>query len=149
MDARRFAMFLGIVFILVGVLAFVPGVNKPDPPTAPALTVLGPGEGYMFGLFRVNVLHNLVHIVFGVLGLIMARDAASAILYSRIVAVAYSLLTLMGIVPMLYTTFGLIPIHGFDVILHALIAIAAIYYGFVKPDVMVASTTTTTTTPPP
>ena len=55
MDARRFAMFLGVVFLLIGVLAFIPGVTRPDPPTAPTLTVHGPGEGYMFGLFRVNV----------------------------------------------------------------------------------------------
>jgi hypothetical protein len=70
-----------------------------------------------------------VHILFGVLGLVMSRNAAGGILYSRIVGVAYGLLTLMGLVPGLNTTFGLIPIHGFDVILHALIAIAAIYYG--------------------
>ena len=142
MDARRFATFLGVAFLLVGVLAFVPGVNKPDPPGAPELTVHGPGEGFMFGLFRVNVLHNLVHILFGVLGLIMSRNAASAILYSRIVGVAYALLAIMGLVPALYTTFGLIPIHGFDVFLHALIAIAAIYYGFVKPDAAAVTTTT-------
>src|SRR5512133_2848317 len=104
MDARRFAMFLGVVFLLIGVLAFIPGVTRPDPPTAPTLTVHGPGEGYMFGLFRVNVLHNLVHILFGVLGLVMARNAAGGILYSRIVAVAYGLLTLMGLVPGLNTT---------------------------------------------
>jgi hypothetical protein len=147
MDARRFAMILGVVFVLIGVLAFVPGVNRPDPVTAPELTIEGPGHGYMFGMFHVNVLHNLVHIVFGVLGILMARDAASAVLYARIVAVAYGLLTVMGAVPGLNTTFGLIPIHGYDVILHALIAIAATYYGFVhRFDV---ATTTTTTTPPP
>ena len=95
MDARRFAMFLGVIFVLVGVLAFVPGVTRPDPPNAPPLTVHGPGEGFMFGLFRVNVLHNLVHILFGVLGLVMSRNAASGILYSRIVAVAYGLLSVL------------------------------------------------------
>ena len=131
MDTRRFAMILGVIFILVGVAAFLPGVNRPDPAGAPTLSVTGPGHGYLMGLFHVNVLHNLVHLAFGVLGIIMARSAASAVLYSRIVAVAYGLLTIMGIVPGLNTTFGLIPIHGADVLLHAFIAIAATYYGFV------------------
>jgi hypothetical protein len=150
MDARRFAMLLGIVFLIVGILAFVPGVVRPDPPNAPPLTVHGPGHGYIFGVFRVNVVHNLVHILFGVLGLAMARNIASAVLYARIVAVAYAVLTVMGVIPGLHTTFGLIPIHGLDVMLHALIAIAAIYYGFVKHDVAMTTTTSpTATTPPP
>jgi hypothetical protein len=131
MDTRRFAMILGVVFVLIGIAAFIPGVNQPDPAGAPTLTVEGPGHGYLMGLFHVNVLHNLVHLLFGVLGIIMARSAVNAVLYSRIVAVAYGLLTIMGIVPGLNTTFGLIPIHGADVLLHAFIAIAATYYGFV------------------
>jgi hypothetical protein len=130
MDTRRFAMVLGVVFVLVGVAAFIPGVNRPDPVGAPDLTVTGPGHGYLLGIFHVNVLHNLVHILFGVMGIVMARDSGSAVLYARIVAVAYGLLTLMGLVPGLNTTFGLIPIHGADVILHALIAAAAAYFGF-------------------
>ena len=152
MDTRRFAMILGVIFLLVGVLAFIPGMTREDPPNAPALTVGGPGHGYLLGLFHVNVLHNLAHILFGVLGLIMARDAANAVLYARIVAVAYGLLTLMGIVPGLNTTFGLVPLHGYNVFLHALITIAAMYYGFVhRVDVLApaGTTTTTTSTPPP
>ena len=131
MDTRRFAMILGVVFVLIGVAAFIPGVTRPDPVGAPTLSVTGPGHGYLLGLFHVNVLHNLVHLAFGVLGIVMARSAVNAILYCRIVAVAYGLLTIMGIVPGLNTTFGLIPVHGADVLLHAFIAIAATYYGFV------------------
>ena len=145
MDTRRFAMILGVVFVLVGVLAFIPGVNRADPAGAPDLSVTGPGHGYLLGLFHVNVLHNLVHIAFGILGIIMARNAANAVLYCRIVAVAYGLLTIMGIVPGLNTTFGLIPIHGANVLLHAFIAIAATYYGFVhRLDVTAPAGTTTT-----
>ena len=142
MDTRRFAMIVGVVFVLIGVLAFIPGLNRPDPVGAPELTVTGPGHGYLLGLFHVNVLHNLVHVVFGILGIVMARNAVNAVLYCRIVAVAYGLLTIMGIVPGLNTTFGLIPIHGANVLLHAFIAIAATYYGFVhRLDVTAPSTT--------
>ena len=146
MDTRRFAMILGVVFVLIGVAAFIPGVNRPDPAGAPALTVEGPGHGYLMGLFHVNVLHNLVHLLFGVLGIIMARTAVNAVLYALIVAVACGLLTVMWLVTGLNTTFGLIPIHGADVLLHAFIAIAATYYGFVhRMDVTSTPATTTTT----
>ena len=143
MDTRRFAMILGVVFVVFGVVAFIPPFVRPAPAGAPELTVTGPGHGYLLGLFHVNVLHNLVHLLFGVLGIIMARNAANAVLYCRIVAVAYGLLTLMGLVPGLNTTFGLIPIHGADVLLHAFIAIAATYYGFVhRLDVVAPADTT-------
>jgi hypothetical protein len=130
MDTRRFALALGVVFVLVGILGFVPGVNQMHAGHDPSLVVEGPGTGYLLGLFHVNVLHNLVHILFGMLGIAMGRSAAGAVLYARIVAVAYGLLAVMGLVPGLNTTFGLIPIHGADVILHALIAAAAAYFGF-------------------
>src|SRR5688500_9563736 len=124
MDTRRFAMILGVVFVLVGVLAFIPGLNRPDPVGAPELSVTGPGHGYLLGLFHVNVLHNLVHIIFGILGIIMARNAANAVLYCRIVAVAYGLLHIMGLVPGLNTTFGLITFPGTTVLLPPVITLA-------------------------
>ena len=129
MDARRFSMILGIVFVLVGVLGFVPGINQMDHTDDRPLAVTGPGHGYLFGL--VNVLHNLVHLAFGVLGIAMARSASGAVLYARIVAVSYGLLIILGLIPATNTTFGLIPIHGADVVLHLVIAAAAAYFGFV------------------
>lgn len=130
MDARRFAMIMGIIFVLVGVLAFIPGVNQMDHADERELVVGGPGHGYLLGLFHVNLLHNLVHLLFGVMGIAMARTVASATLYARIVAVSYGLLAVMGLVPLLNTLFGLVPIHGWDVALHALIAAVAAYFGF-------------------
>jgi hypothetical protein len=125
-------MILGAVFVLIGILGFVPGINSMITGDDPNLTFEGPGHGYLLGLFHVNVLHNLVHILFGVMGLLMARSFDSAVMYARIVAVSYGLLTIMGLISAanMNNTFGLIPIHGNDVWLHALIAIAAGYFGF-------------------
>jgi hypothetical protein len=50
------------------------------------------------------------------------------------VAIIYAVLVVMGLVPALNTTFGLIPIHGNDVWLHALLAVIAAYFGFVHGD---------------
>jgi hypothetical protein len=71
-----------------------------------------------------------VHVLFGVMGVVMARSYDSARLYARIVAVGYGLLTVMGLIPALDTVFGLIPIHGHDVWLHAAIAAVSAYFGF-------------------
>jgi hypothetical protein len=129
---RRFALIYGVAFLLVGVMGFIP----------PLLTHAGHGthdvrvtafEGYLLGLFHVNVLHSLVHVLFGIMGIAMSRAADRSRLYARIVAVAYGLLTIMGLVPGLDTVFGLIPIHGHDVWLHAVLALVAAYFGFAAP----------------
>jgi hypothetical protein len=61
------------------------------------------------------------------------------------VAIIYAVLAVMGIIPGLNTTFGLIPLYGHDIWLHAVIAIAAAYFGFVATDREVGHSTTTTT----
>ena len=75
--------------------------------------------GLLLGLFPVNVLHNLVHLSFGAWGLIAGGTRARATAYCRIAGVAYLVLAVVGVLaPM---GFGLVPIGGHDVWLHALI----------------------------
>src|SRR5439155_20434903 len=84
----------------------------------------------LLGMFPVNVLHSLVHVLFGVWGIAAYFRFDASRFYARFVAVAYGLLAIMGLIPGLNTVFGLIPIHGNDVWLHAFIAIAAAYFGW-------------------
>lgn len=128
MRTQTFARIYGIAFLLVGAGGFIPGLTQPH--DHPGLTVEA-ASGLELGLFPVNVLHNLVHLLFGVWGLIAARSFDAARLYARVVAVAYGLLTLMGLIPATNTTFGLVPIYGHDVWLHAVLAGIAAYFGFV------------------
>lgn len=131
--ARTIALLFGVVFLLVGILGFVPGVNAMNHAGAAAgLSVTGPGTGYLLTLFHVNLLHNIVHILFGVIGLAAARTLGGARGYLQFVAVAYALLAILGLIPALNInhTFGLIPIEGNDVWLHAAIAIVAAIFGF-------------------
>jgi hypothetical protein len=150
MDTRRFAMIFGIIFLLVGILGFIPGVNHMHhgDPAAEHLSVGGPGHGDLLGLFHVNVLHNGVHLLFGVMGLAMSRTLGAARSYFRIVGVAYLLLAVMGLIAAanMWNTFGLVPIHGNDVWLHAILGAAGIYFGFIKPAVVETTDTTYTTT---
>lgn len=127
MVIRNFALIYGIVFLLVGVAGFIPGlVTGPQPPTDAGLGA----AGLLFGLFPVNLLHNLVHIAFGIWGLAVFRSLSGARLYARSVAIIYAVLAVMGLIPVLQTTFGLIPLYGHDVWLHAALAVVAAYFGW-------------------
>ena len=128
MSTRNFAMVLGVIYVVVGVLGFVPPLLT-SPADAPPLA-LDQAYGYLFGLFPVNILHSLVHLGVGVWGVLAARTLAAARTYAASVAVIFGVLTVMGFVPRLNTAFGFIPLFGHDVWLHALTAIVAAYFGF-------------------
>ena len=87
--------------------------------------------GDLLGLFPVNLLHNVVHILFGLWGLLAYRSLGGSVTYFRSVAIIYAILTLLGLIPSFDTTFGLIPIYGNDVWLHAVLALFGAYFGWV------------------
>jgi hypothetical protein len=134
MQPRHFALVIGILFLVVGVLGFVPALVQPPPAGAPEVAVHA-NHGYLLGLFPINLLHNLVHLAVGALGLAAYFGALSARLYARGLAIFYGLLAIMGMIPGANTTFGLIPIHGNDIWLHAGTAVVAAYFGWVARDI--------------
>ena len=144
MSTRYFSLALGIIFLLIGIAGFVPDLLH-NPEQAADVQVTQ-SFGRLMGLFPVNVLHNVVHIIFGIWGVVAYRSYTGARGYSKAVAIIYAVLAVMGIIPGLNTTFGLIPLYGHDIWLHALIAIAAAYFGFVATDREVGRSATTTTT---
>lgn len=117
---QRVAQLFGWVFIAVAVAGFLTagGSMEADMETAPRL----------LGLFPVNLLHNLVHLAFGVWGVLAARSWGGAKTYAQLGGVIYLVLAVLGLVAP--TTFGLIPIGGNDVWLHALLGLALAYFGF-------------------
>ncbi|HUQ52330.1 MAG TPA: DUF4383 domain-containing protein [Gammaproteobacteria bacterium] len=129
MNVRTFALIYGLVFIVAGLAGFIPGLVTPHDAVEHQLAV-EQGAGDLLGLFPVNLLHNLVHLVFGVWGLAVYRSTSNAIGYARVVAVVYALFVIMGFIPNLSTVFGLVPLHGNDIWLHAVLAAGAAYFGF-------------------
>jgi hypothetical protein len=130
---QQFALIIGIIFLIAGFMGFIPAAVK-SPMTHPDIAGLGftTGYGYLIGLFPINRLHNLVHIIVGLLGIFSSLALGGSRLYSRGLAVFYGLLTVMGLIPFFNTTFGLIPIFGNDVWLHGIAAAIAVYFGFIE-----------------
>ena len=122
---RKVALIFGIVFLLIGILGFVtPGGMSMEADPAP---------GMILGLFGVNLLHNIVHLLFGVWGIVASRSWSSAKAYAQIGGVIYIVLAVLGFV--IPTTFGLIPIGGNDIWLHAALGLVLAGVGFTaKPE---------------
>lgn len=127
MYTRYFALLIGISFLIAGVGAFLPLVTASVPHDAPHLEV-GSSYRMWLGIFPVNLIHNLVHLSLGILGVAAYRDYKSSRLYARGLAVLLALFTVLGIVK--GDGFGIIPLFGHDIWLHGLEAAAAGYLGF-------------------
>ncbi|WP_315787795.1 DUF4383 domain-containing protein [Fischerella sp. JS2] len=128
MRIRYFALIVGILFLLVGILGFIPGLRI-LPQDAPLISV-ATGYGYLFSLFPINYLHNFVHLVVGLLGIAAFWSFKFSRLYAQGLAIFYALLAVMGAIPATNTTFGFIPIFGNNIWLHGLTALIAAYFGY-------------------
>ncbi|HSK72854.1 MAG TPA: DUF4383 domain-containing protein [Pyrinomonadaceae bacterium] len=125
---RTFALIFGIVYLLVGILGFIPGLVSHD--TTMHDIAVDSFHGRLLGLFPVNILHNIVHIAIGLWGLLASRSVGGARLFGKGLAIIYGLLAILGLIPGANTMFGLVPIYGHDVWLHALSALIAAYFGW-------------------
>ena len=129
MSTATFALIFGIAYLGAGLLGLVPAALTPPPADAPPthVTFL---YGYLLGLFPVNILHSAVHIAIGAWGLLAWRGTASPTVFARSLALFYGALALMGVIPGMSTLFGMLPMHGHDVWLHAGTALIAAYFGW-------------------
>ena len=135
---QYFALTIGIIFVLIGVAGFIPELVKPPiaDPDAVNLSFVE-GYGYLMGLFPINVLHNIVHLTVGLLGILASLSLGSARLFSGVLALFYGLLTVLGLFPPTQSMLGLVPLFGNDLWLHAGTAAIATYFGFIaKPDLL-------------
>ena len=138
MAERYCALIIGILFAFIGVAGFLPGFVSLPPTGAPIPVDASPniysaGFGYLLGLFPTNLLHNIVHLFVGSLGIVAYTNLGGARLFNRGFAIAYALIAIMGLLPVAQTTFGLMPIFGNNVWFNALTAAVAGYFGFVQP----------------
>jgi hypothetical protein len=138
MTNRTFALIIGIVFLALGVLGFVPALLTPPPARAPDLAITA-FEGYLFGIFPVNYFMNLAHMAIGAWGIAAARGTGGSRAYAKVLAAICAAFAIVGLTPALNTLFGLVPFYGADVWLHAATALAAAFFGWVwKPQQLFA-----------
>ncbi|MFC3965188.1 DUF4383 domain-containing protein [Nocardia jiangsuensis] len=112
---RGAALIVGAVFLLVGILGFIPGVTT----NYDTLQFAGHhSEAKLLGLFQVSILHNLVHLAFGAAGLIAARAIRTAQLYLIIGGAIYLVLWLYGLAIDEHSDANFVPLNTADNWLH-------------------------------
>jgi hypothetical protein len=117
--------------LIAGISGFIPALT-PHTADMPPLAI-ETAHGRALGLFPVNILHNFVHIAVGIWGILGSRTVGGARFFGQGLAIFYGLLAILGLIPGLNTMFGLVPIYGHDVWLHAGSALIAAYFGFIAP----------------
>ncbi|QNN51478.1 DUF4383 domain-containing protein [Nocardioides mesophilus] len=125
---QKAAAAVGAVFLLVGILGFVPGITT----NYDALQVAGHESGAkLIGLFEVSVLHNIVHLLFGIAGLAMARTASSARNFLIGGGAVYLVLWVYGLVVDHDSAANFVPLNTADNWLHFVLGVAMIALGVV------------------
>jgi Domain of unknown function (DUF4383) len=123
---QKAALAVGAVFLVVGLLGFVPGITS----NYSQLTVAGHhSDAALLGIFNVSVLHNLVHLAFGVAGIVLARTFNGARSYLIGGGVIYLLLFVYGLVIDHDSSANFVPVNDADNWLHLALAIAMIALG--------------------
>jgi hypothetical protein len=126
---KTFALIFGIIYVIAGISGFIPGLTTHHADMPPI--AVDSFYGKALGLFPVNILHNFVHLAIGFWGILSSRSVGGARLFARGLAILYGLLAILGLIPATNTMFGLVPIYGNDVWLHAGTALIAAYFGFI------------------
>jgi hypothetical protein len=129
-------MLFGVVFLIVGILGFIPGItsNYDD------MAFAGEGSGAeLLGIFQVSILHNLVHLLFGIAGLALARTYEGARTYMIGGGVVYLALWILGLVG----GGDWIPANDADHWLHFALGVVMIGLGFLTGRERVTTTAAT------
>lgn len=126
---QKAAMAVGVAFLLVGILGFVPGITS----DYNEMEFAGHESGaLLLGLFQVSILHNIVHLLFGVVGLALARTWDGARNYLIGGGAVYLVLWVYGLVfgdDM--TAANFVPLNTADNWLHLFLGVAMIALGVV------------------
>ena len=129
---RTIAMFLGIVFALLGIIGFF---TQPENST---------GVQAILGIFDSDAIHNVLYIVTGLLGIAAAYRGYSAT-YNRVFGVVYVVLGLLSLIPALYFPAGaygtdnglflaLTHMNAGDIILHLVAGVLALAVSYFVKD---------------
>jgi len=121
---QKLAWIFAVVFLLVGVLGFVPGVTS---------------NGHLLGIFEVDTMHNIIHLVSGIVFAYGAMQSAKvAQMVFKVFGVIYAIVAVVGLIQG-DTVLGLISTNMADHILHVVLAVVILYFGFGMKEKMMPS----------
>lgn len=123
---QKAALAVGAVFLLVGILGFIPGITT----DYDQLTFAShDSQAKLLGIFQVSVLHNIVHLLFGIAGLAMSRTWSSARTFLIGGGVVYLVLWLYGLVIDQDSAANFVPVNSADNWLHFLLGVGMVALG--------------------
>lgn len=123
---RVAATVVAAVFLLVGSLGFIPGITA----EYDGMTFAGhESTAMLLGIFHVSILHNIVHLLFGVVGLVMARTVTAARGFLIGGGVVYLVLWIYGLLIDQDSAANLVPVNTADNWLHLLLGVGMIGLG--------------------
>lgn len=123
---RLIATVVAAVFLIVGIAGFIPGLttNYDD------LTFAGHESGAeLLGIFGVSVLHNAVHVLFGVVGLVLARTSVGAVQFLVGGGIIYLVLAAYGALIDLDSDINFVPVNAADNLLHLALGVVMVGAG--------------------
>lgn len=124
--AQKAALAVAAVFALVGIAGFIPGLTT----NYDTMTFAGhESQAMLLGVFAVSILHNLVHLAFGVAGFVMARTVNGAYWYLVGGGAVYLVLWLYGLLIDHDSTANFVPLNNADNWLHLLLGVGMIGLG--------------------
>jgi hypothetical protein len=120
------SFIVGAVFLLVGILGFVPGITT----NIADLGAAGPdSEAHLLGIFQVSILHNIVHLLFGLAGFALARTVSGARMYLIGGGAIYLVLWLYGLIVGQDSAANFVPVNAADDWLHLVLGLGMIGLG--------------------
>lgn len=124
--ARTAALIVGIVFLAVGVAGFIPGITT----DYDLMEFAGhESQAMLLGVFQVSILHNVVHLVFGVTGIALARRADTARAFLIGGGLIYLALLVYGLAVDQGSDANVVPLNDADNWLHLVLGIGMIALG--------------------
>jgi arginine exporter protein ArgO len=124
------ARLVGIVFLIVGIAGFIPGLTSNyDKLGAAGMSSMA----MLLGIFQVSVLHNIVHLLFGIVGVAASRSAGASKRFLIIGGIVYAVLWLYGLVIDQSSSANFVPLNTADNWLHFVLAVGMILLGVLLP----------------
>ena len=124
------SLVVGLMFVVVGIAGFIPGITTDMGDMAGAGHTSG---SHLLGVFQVSVLHNVLHLLLGVLGILAARASGAARAFLLVGGIAYAGLWIYGLLVDQESSANFVPLNTADNWLHLVLAAGMILLALIMP----------------